>query len=335
MAEKFRRELAVRFIKDEGLPIRIPESSLLEGYFYYALGIYEEEYGARTKWDEFCEYLKEHSSLDYLGETNAVSNRIIDDFKDNPDYIEFTKSDMSKFAVDFTGKRVKDIYNCNNSGKIFLSIDLKKANFQALKHVGVIKENTYEEWISKYTDVPMLFSSKHLRVLTFGHLCPNRQVTVEKYLTSQIVSLIDRVDLPLTEKDIVSINNDEAVWVVEKRNLDCFSDLDGLCELIKKELGLDVKIELFKLQAYELIQDISKTHIAEVTKNAKVNFFEKENIITGIKTYHCIPSRYHMIITNMLHDKELSDKQVSLVDRLFIQDDFVSELCGGFELRRI
>ena len=76
-----------------------------------------------------------------------------------------------------------NIYNNSNTGKKFISIDLKKANFQALRKfnpeiVMNCGHTTILLNISMVTNISK--KSKYTRQVIFGKLNPRRTITFEK-----------------------------------------------------------------------------------------------------------------------------------------------------------
>lgn len=49
---------------------------------------------------------------------------------------------------------------------------------------------TYQELLSKFTQNPYIFESKHIRQVIFGHLNPKRQQTIQKFLMQKVVTAL-------------------------------------------------------------------------------------------------------------------------------------------------
>ena len=101
------------------------------------------------------------------------------------DIKQFIEDDMNKYAVTHTDLPTKDIFKPSNDGKLFISIDMRKANFSALKNYdsGIFDSvDTWEEFISRYTDNKHIINSKYIRQVILGNCNPKRQVTYENIL---------------------------------------------------------------------------------------------------------------------------------------------------------
>ena len=205
--KKFRQ----RIVKDYNLPINIFDDNLFEYYIHlydffpylrYKEGIekIENEYdGCVEKWLEYCASVRD----------NAINGVI-----ETEEYKNFNSMDLSKYNfTPICGER--SCYTEETNGKRFLSIDLMKANFQALKYVGVISDTTYEQFINRFGGDDYIANSKYLRQVIFGKMNPSRQIKIEKYLMSKVYEAIKDT----TEKyglTIFSMNSDELIFEIPK-----------------------------------------------------------------------------------------------------------------------
>ena len=62
------------------------------------------------------------------------------------------------------------LYSEETNGKFYVSIDLKKANFQALKFAGVLDDVDYDHFMYKYGADEYIRNSKYLRQVIFGKM---------------------------------------------------------------------------------------------------------------------------------------------------------------------
>lgn len=316
--DKFNVELVKRFVSDEKLPIQVIKFA---PYFEYMLDLFESTHKTRTKWENWQRVIKEkfdNDPISYLNSFYKMRDSIITSMKANEDYIRFNNCDMNQYRItDIPQVGSGSVYKMPNSGKYYLSIDLKKANYQALHYAGVIKEDSYDKWIRTFTDLDHLAESKYLRVVVFGQLNPGRHITLEKYITANIFKSVN----DLVSGNVVSIANDEIVW-----ELDDFVDkdkLDTLKSFVKDKLGFDVTVESFRLQCLKLIQE------TEFGLSKSLEFYRKE-MWECESTYHCIPNIYYPIILKLLYLKE----EVPY-DRWFEHDGMLSQFMGKFKLEEI
>lgn len=322
-------ELVKRFVNDEKLPIQVIKN---ENYFNYMLDLLEEEFKSRTKWigwQKVIESNYEGDSKKYLADFYKIRDKIIEDMKANPAYQSFNTGDMNKYRVqNMPQVGSTEIYKVTNNGKYYLSIDLKKANYQALKFAGVVTEPTYEEWLSKWTKLPHLLASKYLRVVVFGQLNPGRHITVEKYITSEIYKHIENVFELSNISTFISFRNDELIWEVPSDQLSVVRD--RLPAIIKSiaEFGFGVSVELFKLHCFELSQEVS---------GHRLNFYKKEYCDGSKDTYHCIPGTYQAIVTRLLQGNSSEEEEVELCDydTWFEHDGMLSQFVGKFKIEKL
>lgn len=313
-------ELIKRFVSDEKLPIQVIKD---EKYFNYILDLLEDSFGSRTKWNGWLKVIEsqyEGDSKKYLADFYKIRESVISDMKANRAYQEFNTCNMNKYQVtDMPQVGSYEIYRPGNQGKYYLSLDLKKANFQALQFVGVIEKGlTYENWLKRWTDLPHLLNSKYLRVVVFGQLNPGRHITVEKFITSEIYKHIDRSNILKDVAQLVSFRNDELIWEVSKNNI---LELTNALYDVIAEFGFKVSLDFFKLHCFEFTQN--------VTGN-KINFYKKEYFNGNPSSYHCIPGTYQAIITKLLEGRELCD-----YDTWFMHDGMLSKFIGTFKIEEV
>lgn len=202
------RKLKERFCKDMNIPI----SMFDEPYFTSRLHLYNEQFGTLEKYDKFIKLLDEFSNeQDYFGYYNKLKDEIINYLGESEGMIRFKEEDMNKYKVKNENFPSKDIFKPSFHNRVFLSIDMKKANFTALKHYSkdiVGGKDIYEEFIGMFTDSEYLKSSKYIRQVVFGNQSPKRQVTYEKHLMDELLTkLLEFIDKEL----VVFFSNDEIV----------------------------------------------------------------------------------------------------------------------------
>lgn len=237
-----------RFCKDCNIPLRL----FHEPYFTDRLKLYDKYYNTLSKWDLFVEELQKYNcEQDYFEEYNRVKDAAINDIKKSDGFQRFNEEDMNKYSVKYTNLPSKDIFKSLNDGKLFISIDMKKANFSALKHYDSSifdRTNTWEEFIGKYTSNKHIVNSKYIRQVILGNCNPKRQITYEKYIMGQVLEiLIDVEKIGYFLNEIVFFSNDEIVIDMEEY-VDCIRNRKITESKIKEYFDIPFRVELFYLR---------------------------------------------------------------------------------------
>ena len=319
----FSPDLAKRFVSDFDFPV-----SMVNDYrmFCYQLELYEPELKTLTRWKELQQMIKERFGGDtdaFVEYYNKVRNDIITKTYESAAYQEFNNMDMSRFAVkDRPQVSKNNVYNCENDGKMFLSVDLRRANFQALKYVNRRIFNgaqTYEEYVGQFTDLDYLKTSKYTRQVIFGQLNPSRHTTVEQYLINQVYKTMLTLDyLPFNASTgLVSMSNDELVFIIDRLyNPKSYSEC--IVQDIKTKTRLDVHVDAYELHGYSLVSDSNCTH---------KEFFVKKDIETGREEFICMPLQFHMMGWKLYHKQSICPE-----DKLFIYENGICRFCEDFRL---
>lgn len=238
-------KLKERFCKDCNIPLKL----FKEPYFTDRLQLYNSYYNTLDKWNIFVRELEKYKcEQDYLEEYNRVKDAAINDIKLSDGYNRFNEEDMGKYSVKYKDLPSKDIYKSSNDGKLFISIDMRKANFSALKDYdrSIFRNaDTWEEFIGRYTKNEHIINSKYIRQVILGNCNPKRHITYEKHLMGQVIEiLID--ELGLFTSDIVFFSNDEIIIDMEGY-IDCIRNRQVIECKIKEFFNIPFRIELFYL----------------------------------------------------------------------------------------
>ena len=234
-----------RFCKDCNIPIRLFQ----EPYFTDRLKLFNKFYGTLEKWNIFLEGLqKYHCEQDYFEEYNRVKDAAILSIKESEAYKRFNEEDMNKYRVTHENLPNKDIFKPSNDGKLFISIDMRKANFSSLYHYDnsmFSGAKTWEEFISKFTENKHIINSKYIRQVILGNCNPKRHITYEKYLMNEVLNfLYDHVG----EERVVFFSNDEIVYDMSNINIDTLRLVVKSIDIVLKEkIDIPLKVELFIL----------------------------------------------------------------------------------------
>lgn len=293
--KKFRQ----RFVKDYNLPINIFDDNLFEYYirlydfFPYlrykeTIEKIENEYdGSVEKWLEYCA---------------SVRDNAINGVMETDEYKKFNSMDLSQYNfAPICGER--SCYTEETNGKRFLSIDLRKANFQALKYVGVISDATYEQFIHRFGGDDYIVNSKYLRQVIFGKMNPSRQIKIEKYLMSKVYEVIKDV----TEKysfTIFSMNSDELIFAIpEEFYNNCQEDentrelINDIYNLVGKNIGVEIKVEYIEVRRLPIVS----------ANGTKIDAYERTNLFTSQKTLKKASTTFYPQIYKLWNEMPIED----------------------------
>lgn len=246
-------KLKERFCKDCNIPLRLYQ----EPYFTSRIILYDKFYNTLSKWCIFTNELKKYNNeQDYFEEYNKVKDAAILSIKESEAYQMFNAENMNKFAVTHRNLPSKDIFKQSNDGKVFVSIDMRKANFSSLKYYGdcisksMFKNvSMWEEFISYFTTNKHIINSKYIRQVILGNCNPKRHITYEKYIMDQVLTSMEEYRM---EDMIVFFSNDEIVYdLTSMRETNKLYKLYYVKELIEQkmeeEFAIPFKVELFSL----------------------------------------------------------------------------------------
>lgn len=241
--------LKKRFVRDCGLPITVFDNP----YFEQRLEIIDSLYNCKSKFEIFCKEAGEfQNEQDYLAWYNTTKDAIITAIKSNIMYEAFNSLELPKPEKKY---EKKNLYVEQNDKRSFISIDMKKANFSAMRFFSpAIFDGceTWEDYVSKFTNSQHFADSKYIRQVIFGACNPKKQIRYEAYLMERLCNYI-KLNIP--NIDIYSLGEDEII-------VETHGSLEAevywleyvlpkyLLETIRKEpngIGNIVRIELFEL----------------------------------------------------------------------------------------
>lgn len=251
MNTEIPQKLKERFCRDCNLPIKIFE----EPYFTERLKLLDTKCafpGIIEQYNKFAKKIQSYNNpQDFLEEYNKVKDDAINFIKETEAYQKFNEMDMNEFAKKIRkGLPSHDIFKPQNAGKYFISIDMRKANFNALKNYDTTifgKANTWEDFLSKFTNNSHIITSKYIRQVILGNCNPKRHVTYEKYLMNKFIDKMEEYfDADFLQK-IVFFSNDEIVLDVTAYDETERTRLSDKLNSIANNFLVPLKIESFRL----------------------------------------------------------------------------------------
>lgn len=327
MKEEERKKwlkLRERFVKDTKLPIPVTEDDSAFGYFLY---LYEKEFKAKTSWKNLCDLVYDvfdGNPDEYLASYYELKDIILEDIKNSVEYKAFNELDMNQFAIPEPYRSIPqmEVYKETNNGKVFMSIDLKKANFQALKLLGVLKYDTYDDFILQYTALRHFKESKYIRQVIFGNCNPKRQVTFEKFLMYEVAQKVSGILEKISNKfHLISLVTDEAIFQFD-------GTLDELAEIAMKYQngsGDSIFNDVWKMMDSEG----REIEVATTLYQIKLLSYRKYNgkylscyvKLFADKSYELkkVPGYYFAQVYQLYNGKD-----ITMMDRYFTQDDEIA-----------
>lgn len=247
------------FCKNANIPI----GCYNENVFKNRINLFDRFLGTKDKFDDFEKYIKDFDTIEEMYKyEELLQEKILEQIKNNPFYdsfihenFEIKNGKINEIKYLFIQQ---NLYNENNDGKLFLSIDLSKANFAALNHYsnkifGFDKKyNTWEDFIKMFTDYKFLQDSKRLRQIIMGKLNSKRIEQYETYMMACLIFPFIRETFPaFNENCLISLKGDELIFDLSHMSKDMIISyidiLKTIEDMVKVFLDISVKCNIFKL----------------------------------------------------------------------------------------
>ena len=240
--------LKKHFCKNYNLPIAVFDNP----YFYERLQSIDIIFGCIDKFNIFCYELQNFANEeDYLEYYNKVKDLIINFIKTKDEYNVFIKNNylFEPIAVK------KNLYVEDNDNHTFISINMKRGNFSAIKHYSPNifgGADTYEQFISTFTNSKHIIHSKYIYQVVLDACNPKKQIKYEHYLMNilckHIIDAIPSVSVyGLGENEII-------INVPREYGVDCGFSLFELKKVVDScplGIGQLVRVEMFELYKIE------------------------------------------------------------------------------------
>lgn len=332
---KFNHDLVNRFVSDYKYPFPI---TFDEKLFKYYLKIFPKfGFDCKDKWKQLEKIINNEYSGDcnkFLDTYYEMRENIITTVSQDENYDLFNKMNMDLFKpTDMPKVKSNGVYNNDNIGKKFLSVDLANANFQALKYVnkGIVRYcDTYTEFIMSFChNKPFLgkyiSESKYSRNVIFGQLNPKRHIAIEKYIINEIRKEIEYwfKTIWCIDKNfkLVYMGADEIIYEVDSSN-EIKDILYGLNKL-EHILLFDVKAEYFELEGFNLCNKKGKT--------LKTIYYKKHPFnVSEYAKLKCVPLPFAPIIYKLFYNLRVNDK-----DKQFNYEGINTKFNENFKLIKI
>jgi hypothetical protein len=305
------KQLHRKFINDFNLPLQVVQ----EPFFHERLTLLEEEYGAQTKYLALSETLRDHFDSKpgkFMEYGHSLADKIIGSIINSDAYKnDFlsklpTKKEVELMTNEIKGKITKGrkLYTQEQDGCMFVSFDMKTANFQLMKYMcpAILKdEDSYENFISRFTDIDYFKFAKGLRQTIFGKINP-QDVSNAEFIKSCEFALNMMDSLERRKYEPYSLNNDEVIFKFKGTEEEFLKDVQNSLTSLVSPNGIVFKVEKFKLHA-------RKFQLA--TSEQELCVFEKEDILKPDKRkIFCCPATYYPQVYKLLHGLEIKENDL-------------------------
>ena len=234
------------FIKKTNIPIPVYDN--IKGEFTYFLDLYDKFFNAREEYERYLKTSKRGS----VGRQEFL-NKIIEDVKSSEVYNTLNNLDMTQSKINFINENKielrSSLLKTYNHNKRFISLDIKQADyntFKSLDKTQLFKEDTYEEWVSKYVTNSETNIS-NLRNVLFGNLNPKRIKKVQKETMISILEYL-KVNSGLDMGEgfsVILVGSDEVILEFTE---EWYSYLSKHLTKIEDSINFPLKLEVYDLK---------------------------------------------------------------------------------------
>lgn len=158
--------------------MQIPLPTFELQYLDYFLDLYDGLYGTKQYWALFTAEL---GRIKHYKEVKEVMLKISTHIKENVEFKQLTQN-MPRSSTNIIKKNVYDVVNI---GKYFLSVDLRSANFNIVKHhcpnLFVDSNGNSLSWydfVKQYTESDVIAKSNFFREIVFGNTGANNKLHI-------------------------------------------------------------------------------------------------------------------------------------------------------------
>lgn len=315
------KQLRSKFVKDYQLPIQVVQSP----YFEQHIKLLEDSHGANTKYLILLETIRDRfddNMQKFLEYRHSIEDQILSYILNSEAYKEFN-GDKSTIPSETPIVGSPELYTKEQCNHFFVSYDMIKANFQALRYANpaIVKDcETYEQFIEKFTDIDYFKYAKQLRQVLFGKLNGKRLAAIEKYITNKFGKIMD--DHVYLKP--FSIKTDEVIfkfcgWPQKYEGQDIEKEFEKFPVRNEEFQGFKFRVNKFKL----LSQDFK-----HATSDRLLTAYIKEDYLNGHRrSLHCVPDTYYPQVYKLLNGMKIEAH-----DRVFYYEHELAEFLNPLEL---
>jgi hypothetical protein len=309
------KQLRGRFIEDFQLPVTTVE----DPYFKDRIKLLEDEFGANTKYLILLETIKKEFKDNpqlFLEHRRIVKDKILSKILNSEAYkaMLVDKSPLENYTP-IVGSR--EIYTQEQDGGMFISYDMIKANFQALRYVdpSIVNDcETWEKFVSIFTDIDYIAHAKQVRQEVLGKLNGKRLSAIEKRIANEFAKEYSQ-RLGTYGFSVFSIKTDEIIFKFNgsEKEFESFKASDTEFK------GFKFRVNKFKLH----LRTFKRTFSDKL-----INVYEKEDYLNAHRRIlKCVPATYYPQVYKLLNGIEINAS-----DRVFAYEHELCEFKTPIEL---
>lgn len=236
----------------------IPTKFITSPHFEYFLELYNDDHGSLDKWNELQKELVQNHYTEgkYINLLSETRHKLVENIKNNKYFQRLKEDNMLEYEIPQKVYKSTELYKKCNYGKTILSVDMKEANYQALKWYDsriVQDTNTWREFVELFTPLHSIQQNKVERQRVLGKLEPKKQQILERWLMYQFVN-----SLKIYENlELLGWKSDEVLYVLNSDN-----DKQNIIQAINtiaQRIGISVKTQIFKLECITLLDKQNKS----------------------------------------------------------------------------
>ena len=309
------KQFRSKFVKDYQLPIQVVQSP----YFEANLKLLEDDCQANLKYLDLLETVRDKfggNMQKFLEYRHSVEDQILGYILNSEAYKAFN-GDKSTIPSEPPIVGSLELYTKEQCGCFFVSYDMIKANFQALRYANpaIVKDcDTYEQFIEKFTDIEYFKHAKQLRQVLFGKLNGKRTSSIEKYISNLFAKeLAKRHE---GKMKLYSIKTDEIIL----KFLGTEEEFKKLCVKNEEFNGFRFRVNKFKLVSKDFKRGNSDKNLTAYIKEDYLN--------GGKRTLHCVPDTYYPQVYKLLNGMEINPQS----DLIFYYEHELCQFLNPLEL---
>lgn len=187
--------------------------------------------------------------------------------------------------------KVEKLYLPENADKLFVSIDIRSANYTMLKrHMPTFLSGSWADLLRGFTKSEFLIHSKQFREIVFGNLGLTKRI--ETMSSQYIQAVVDHIaescqELSASDRHIVLQSGDEVVY--EANSMETKSAINAALAL---ETSPGCPAEELRVTCFTLRQLGTRAHYVKENDSGNVEFkgVSKKLKMQAIKHYQNLPS---------------------------------------------